>query len=169
VFSVRTLTSTEARLVAEAYLKAGRNPNKVGEMLGMPSFDKELLAHPLVRREVIAIVRVNSQNYSMVDHMEKLAEIRDKALDAEKFTAALGAEMAIGKAAGLYDKDRDNGDPDDPLPEPRKLTTEQIREMLEQRERQESQPALPAPDEPDLSGNELEVEDEADFFDDGLP
>lgn len=170
MFSVRSLTSSEARVVAEAYLKCGRNPNKIGEALGLPDFDKEILAHPLVRREVIAIARVNAQTYSMVDHLEKLAEIRDLALDDKKYTAALGAEMAIGKAAGLYDRAGD--DPDDTVVEPTKLTSQQIRDMLARR----GQEALPAPQE----GNELEAEgimedDPEDFFreadppDDGLP
>lgn len=171
MFSVRSLTTPEARLIAEAYLRAGRNPNKVGEMLGMPDFDKEVLSHPLVRREVIAIARVNSQNYSLVDHLEKLAEIRDAALTAEKFTAALGAELAIGKASGLYDKGAAEQDENDPAIEPKKLSTEQIRDMLRRREHVE---ALPPP--PD-SGNQLDDqanaadldEDPDTFMEDGCP
>jgi hypothetical protein len=151
VFSARTLTSSEARLIGEAYLRAGRNPNKVGEALGMREFDKELLAHPLVRREVRAIARIHSQNYSMSDHMEKLAQIRDAALDDGKYTAALGAELAIGKASGLYDKGVGDEDENDPAIEPTKLSTTQIREMLAKREVAE-QHALPAPD----TGNQLD-------------
>lgn len=176
MFSARSLTSSEARLVAEAYLKAGRNPNKVGEMLGIPNFDKELLAHPLVRREVIGIARSVAQSYSMIDHLEKLQEIRDLALDGGKFTAALGAELAIGKAVGLYDKGVADEDMDDPALEPKKLSTDQIRELLHKREKSESR-ALPPPD----TGNQLDEEADAmdleedpflpetDMNEDGLP
>lgn len=171
MFSVKSLTSAESRVIAEAYLKAGRNPNKVGEVLDMPDFDTEVLGHPLVRREVIAIARLNAQNYSMTDHLEKLAEIRDKALNDAKYTAALGAEMAIGKASGLYDKG-DHPDENDPAIEPKRLSTQQIRDLLASRESADSR-ALPPPD----TGNQLDDEaDAADvepdpdgFMEDGVP
>lgn len=180
MFSARTLTSSEARVIAEAYLRVGRNPNKVGESLGLADFDKELLTHPLVRREVVAIARVNAQNYSMVDHMEKLAEIRDAALDDGKYSAALGAELSIGRAAGLYDKGQQE-DPDDPAVEPKRLSSDQIRGLLAQRST-----ALPSPEQDaEIDAQREERLDEAreirpvgaddDFFkdadppDDGLP
>lgn len=39
---------------------------------------------------------------SLKDHMDKLAELRDDAHDNGKFSAAIAAEVARGKAAGLY-------------------------------------------------------------------
>lgn len=39
---------------------------------------------------------------SLKDHMDKLAELRDDAHDNGKFAAAINAEVARGKAAGLY-------------------------------------------------------------------
>jgi hypothetical protein len=170
VFSARTLTSTEARIVAEAYLRVGRNPNKVGDALGMADFDKEILAHPLVRREVIAIARVNSQNYSMVDHMEKLAEIRDAALAAEKFSAALGAEVSIGRAAGLNDKGRtDPDDVNDPAVEPKRLSSDQIRGLLAQRSTALPNPERDAEREARLEDEGDDKEDPDDFFRDADP
>jgi hypothetical protein len=169
VFSVRSLTSSEARLVAEAYLKAQRNPNKVGEVLGLPDFDKEVLQHPLVRREVIAIARVNCQNYSLLDHQEKLAEIRDLALDDKKYAAALSSEMALAKSAGLYDRGGDPDDDNDPALEPTKLSSEKIRELLAKREeRYDDKKALPAPeDEETASVNFFDGDDT--FMEDGCP
>lgn len=39
---------------------------------------------------------------SLKEHMDKLAELRDDAHDNGKFGAAISAEVARGKAAGLY-------------------------------------------------------------------
>lgn len=167
MFSVKSLTSAEARVIAEAYLKSGRNPNKMSEVLGMLDFDKDLLAHPLVRREVVAIARINAATYTMEDHISMLAEIRDKALADSKFSAALGAELSIGKARGLYDKNRTEENEDDPAFEPQKMTTDQIRRALRERENYETK-TLPAPE-----GNELEETSDAldipdTFMEDGV-
>lgn len=52
-------------------------------------------------REMQAELRKSSM-LTLEDHLRELADLRDKACDAGKYAAAITAEVARGKAAGLY-------------------------------------------------------------------
>ncbi len=129
VFSRETLNEGQARQIAEAYIKGDKDPPRIAQILQVDRFDLNLLMHPLVRGFIVEFQRNIRVNYTLHDHMEKLKEIRDGALDVDNFKIALSAETQIGKAAGLYDPKT----PDDMMLDeldPAKLTTDQIRQRL---------------------------------------
>lgn len=131
MFSARNLTEFQAEEIAEAYYRAGRNANRMAGVLQVETFDLDLMMHPLVKRKVMEIGSRMRQKYTLDDHLEKLQEIRDLALADSNLKIALTAELAVGKAAGLYEVIKE---PDQDLGagETAKLSTEDIRRKLAQ-------------------------------------
>lgn len=56
---------------------------------------------------------IEKAQITLEDHLNKLAELRDKADASEKWQAAIQAEIARGKASGLYIERVENGSPGD--------------------------------------------------------
>jgi phage terminase small subunit len=82
-----------------------------------------------LRKPVIEQVQI-----TLKTHLEKLAELRDKADASEKWQAAIQAEVARGKASGLYVEKHEHGGLDGkPIQhevlaiKPEELTNEQLR------------------------------------------
>lgn len=129
-FSVQTLSDEGARLIAEAYIKGQKEPLRIARILGLDSFDLNLLVHPAVRGYIHEYQSAIRETYSLHDHVEKLKEIRDAAMDDENFKVALSAETQIGKAAGLYDPKVPDGDDGSKDVDPTTLSTDQLRARL---------------------------------------
>lgn len=135
-FSYLGLSAKQADDLAEAYFVLDRDFVRIGEHFEISSnLAKRLLLHPLTRaairrkaREMAGIL------YSREEHLRMLKKIRDAAFNDDNFKTALSAEVAVGKAAGLYEnlgpEDPDNGAA---LPDPASLTTEQLRAQLQAR------------------------------------
>lgn len=158
MYSARNLSETEAELIAEAYFRASKNPKKVAEYLGVETFDMSLLANPIVRRKILDRAKMLSKKYSIDDHLSKLKEIRDSCIDDANYKVALSAEVALGKAAGLYDLRKDE-EPETGKVEPEKLTTDQIRRLLAKRT---------SPIEEESQVPQIEYIPESDLNEDGL-
>lgn len=130
-FSVGTLTDDQARQIAEAYVRGEKDPPRMARLLGVDSFDLNLIMLPRVRSYIVQMQRVVRAEYSLHDHIDKLKEIRDAALGDENFKVALAAETQLGKAAGHYDPKPAS---DDLLPgeqvDPTKLSTGELRRRL---------------------------------------
>lgn len=153
MYSARTLTEHDAQEISEAYFKASKDPRKIAEHLGVPTFDLGLIRHPLVKRLIAQKATRLRRSYTLDDHLTKLKQIRDAALSDSNYKVALTAEIAVGKAAGLYEKivDESAG-----VSEVENLSTEQIRQKIANL----TQPVLPAPED------ELLIIDPKDFPDD---
>jgi hypothetical protein len=160
-FSTATLTEEQARDIASAYIRGEKEPQRIAELLEVPSFDLNLLMHPLVRKFIVQFQRSLRTDYSLFDHMAKLKEIRNAAMDDDNFKVALTAEVQIGKAAGLYDPkpfgDDDEGDgPVDPTT----LSTDQLRRRLAGMigaEIKPTQKSLPSPSVENLDDDEVDI------------
>lgn len=128
-FRVSSVTPDEAKLIADAYFRGQRNPTKIAKILEADSFDSAILHHPLVKAEIISIRNSMNDSYSLSDHLEKLKEIRDSAMGDENWKVALTAEVAVGKAAGLYEpRKEEESNPE--KGEAQKLTTDELRKRL---------------------------------------
>ena len=152
VFYASSLDETQAELIAQAYYKSGKNPRKMAEALGTPTFDLELIRHPLVKRQILKMGERMRKSYSLEEHLSRLQEIRDAAMDAENFRIALASEIQIGKAAGLYERIAEPPATEDP--DLGKLSTDEIKKRLAAAG---GVGALPAP------GSNLLEEDSEDF------
>jgi hypothetical protein len=130
-FSSATLSEEQARDIASAYIRGEKDPPRIAQLLQIDSFDLNLLMHPLVRRFIVEFQRSLRSDYTLHDHMMKLKEIRNSALDDENWKVALASEIQIGKAAGLYDPKPLGDDSDNPdAIDPTTLTTEELRRRL---------------------------------------
>lgn len=148
-FSSATLTEEQARDIASAYIRGEKDPPRIAQLLQVDSFDLNLLMHPLVRGFIVEFQRALRTDYSLADHMFKLKEIRNAAMDDENYKVALSAEVQIGKVAGHYDpKPLGDDDPNAETIDPTKLTTEELRRRLAKAIGATIPPeALPAPEE----------------------
>lgn len=148
VFSVATLNEEGARLIAEAYVKGQKEPLRIARILGVDSFDLNLIMHPLVRGFINEFQAAIRETYSLHEHVLKLKEIRDSAMDDDNFKVALSAEVQIGKAAGLYDPKTPDGDSGGKDVDPATLTTDQLRARLAGVQKAiAAPPPMPAEDE----------------------
>jgi hypothetical protein len=66
-----------------------------------------------------------SPSARLEDHLEQLARIRDAAFDSEKYSAAVSAEIARGKAQGFYQTGKEKEDPD--AKDAKKLSDDELR------------------------------------------
>jgi len=84
--------------------------------------------YPLVVQEINKLRKENNEKYraSLDTHMRDLADIKRRALEENSFSAAVQAEVARGKAAGLYHETKTimHGKID-------QLTPEEVRKELE--------------------------------------
>lgn len=131
------LTEEEAERIADAYFICDRDRMKMGHMLGIGrSLDTEFLVHPLVRRKIIGAVKQMRRDgvYTREEHVTKLKEIRDKCMEGENpnYKNALMAEVAVGRAAGLYENFGGGDDPSmlEQEKAPENLSTAEIRARL---------------------------------------
>lgn len=78
----------------------------------------ELKRRPLVAARIMEL-QTKAADRSVLDlerHLRELKQLRDEALVARQFSAAITAEISRGKAAGLYvDTKKLIGDPDAPI------------------------------------------------------
>lgn len=139
MFSASSLSEAEAILIAEAYYRCGKNPKQMAAALGVPRFDLELIRHPLVKRQIVKLAERMRVKYSLDDHLERLQEIRDRAMEDGNLRIALAAELSVGKAAGLYERLAEDEAAPDKLQE---LTTAQIKERLARLEAASPAPVL---------------------------
>jgi hypothetical protein len=146
VFSASTLSDAEAELIAGAYYRSGKNPRGMAAALGVATFDLELIRHPLVKRHIVRLAERMRQLYTMEDHLSRLQEIRDAAMEAGNLRIALASELAVGKAAGLYEKigEAETGD----VSKLEDLSSQEIRQRLARLEAAGG--TLPAPDREDF-------------------
>lgn len=141
----RNLSEQEAELISELYYICDRDRMKMGHAFGIGrSLDDIYLHHPLVRRRIVEKAREMRRAglYTREQHIAKLQAIRDGALGDENWKVALSAEVAVGKAAGLYETIDPDGESakTKALAPPENLTNDQIRQRLAQ-----LQNSLPAP------------------------
>lgn len=164
-FSAETLTNDQALQIAEAYVRGDKDPPRMARLLGVSSFDLNLLMHPMVRAHIVNIQRSIRQKYSLDDHIDQLKRIRNAAFNDDNFKIALAAETQLGKAAGHYDPKPpgEDGSPDQPI-DPTKLTTAELRRRLARTIGAvipvEEEPSLPPPQPGEADA--LEDEDEVD-------
>jgi len=141
-FSTSNLTHDDADVIADAFFRAEKDPSRIADILGTSHFDLNLLTHPLVKQKIVAIRNRLNGIYTLEEHLSALKGIRDKALDDDNLKVALTSEIALGRAAGLYDpkivvEDQASGK------EVKKLGTDELRRRLSQ-----IQPkALPEPED----------------------
>jgi hypothetical protein len=156
VFSWRRKTDEEADLIADLYFICDRDRRRIqSELLargiqlnGGGTLDEKHLHHPQVRRKIVEKAREmrNSGIYTREAHIRKLQEIRDGALVDENWKVGLAAEVAVGRAAGLYENFDEEGDsPEAKLMPPESMTNDQLRSRLAQLQ----QRSLPPPDQQD--------------------
>jgi len=65
---------------------------------------KQLLDNPKIKKRLAEIKKAAAENVQMTleGHLEKLADLRDKAEKEGKFSSAITAEVNRGKVAGFY-------------------------------------------------------------------
>ena len=144
----KRVTEELAETISELYFTCEKDRTRMGHELGIGrSLDDLYLHHPLVRRRIVEKVRQMRRDkvYTREQHIASLQRIRDGAMGDENWKVALASEIAVGTAAGLYEKIDPDGESGGAgaLPPPENLTTEQIRERLARLQ----QPALPSPEE----------------------
>ena len=95
IFAYEDVTATEAAIKA-GYPKAGA----ACQASRMLSIDQS--PHIVAEIRKMRDTRARKYQVTFENHVEMLAKIRDKALDADSFSAAINAEKARGQVAGLY-------------------------------------------------------------------
>ncbi len=128
MFYASSLSEAEAALIAEAYFRTGKNAKLMAAALGVAQFDLDLVRHPLVKRQITKLAERMRKAYTLEDHLDRLQEIRDQAMEDGNLRIALAAELSVGKAAGLYEKiiEPDTGEKTDT----KKLSTDEIKAKL---------------------------------------
>lgn len=148
MYSWRRKTDDEVDLIAELYFICDRDRKRIQTELvargihlnGGGTLDDKHLHDLLVRRKIVEKAREmrNSGIYSRENHLKKLQEIRDGALADENWKVGLAAEVAVGRAAGLYENfDEDPDSAENKLMPPENMSNEQLKArlaMLQQRQ-----------------------------------
>jgi hypothetical protein len=130
-FSVATLTEEQALEIAKAYIQGDKDPVRMARILGVDSFDLNLIMHPLARGYIVKLHRETGAAHDLTEHMRQLKKIRDAAFDDDNFKVALAAETQLGKAAGHYDP-KPAGEVSSGELDPTKLSTDELRRRLAQ-------------------------------------
>lgn len=128
-FSTNSLTESEGELIAEAYFRGSRDPEKIRKILDVEHFDVNLLKHPLVKKFIVEKRLEIVQEYTLSEHLTFLKKIRDTAFNDDQLKLALTSEVALGKAAGLYEP-KGLPDPNEGSTDASKLSTEDLRKRL---------------------------------------
>jgi hypothetical protein len=157
-----TCDRDRARMQQEL-LRLGMNLNRGGTL------DESILYHLPIRRRIVEKAREMQKSglYTREEHIRKLQQIRDGALGDENWKVGLAAEVAVGKAAGLYESfDPEGESGNGKLIPPQEMSTDAIRAKLAQL----SQRQLPAPEnqgppvqQGEFDRSELYGEDDAAF------
>lgn len=128
MFFATSLTEDQASLIAEAYYRAGKDPKNMAAALGVAKFDFSLITHPMVKRQINKLAQRMRRTYTLEEHLERLQEIRDQAMEDGNLRIALAAELSVGKAAGLYEKVVEEEATDNT--EAKELSTAELKERL---------------------------------------
>jgi phage terminase small subunit len=96
------LAYLETGNASEAYRRSYKSSSMSENAIGVAA--KELLNNPKItlRLDDLRKPVVEAAQITLKTHLDKLAELRDKADASEKWQAAIQAEVARGKASGLY-------------------------------------------------------------------
>jgi hypothetical protein len=157
------LNEAQAETIAELYFLLDGDRKRIGEAIGLGRIlDVQYLTHILVRRRIAAKVRQMRKDrvYTREEHILQLQKIRDACLADENYKVALSAEVAVGKAAGLYEN-IGPGDDESALASTKpaeQLSTDEIRAKLR---RIQGQRDLPAPSQVIVENEPLNDDDEA--------
>jgi phage terminase small subunit len=78
--------------------------NAKGKASGINVSASKLMADPKIAQRVEEIRAKGAERAAMTleSHLQKLADLRDAAQSARQFSAAIAAEIARGKAAGVH-------------------------------------------------------------------
>jgi hypothetical protein len=87
---------------SEAYVIAYETPDP--NIISIPALASRLVQNPYIVAYMnrIRAPVVKKLGLDLQEHLEKLEEIRDLAIDKGNFGAAVSSEVSRGKAAGLY-------------------------------------------------------------------
>lgn len=162
MFSYRDLSVSQADELADAYFVLDRDYIKIGKHYGLEySLAQKLMLHPLTRAAIRRKAREMSKTlYTREEHLAFLKKIRDAAFGDDNYKVALSAEIAVGKAAGLYENIREEDGDGKALPDPTSMSTEQLKAQLAK--------ALPAPGTEHLMGAEQREKAVASLRDDDV-
>ena len=157
------ISEAQAETIAELYFLLDGDRKRIGQAIGLGRIlDIQYLSHILVRRRIAAKVRQMRKDrvYTREEHILQLQKIRDACLADENYKVALTAEVAVGKAAGLYEN---IGPGDEEAAQAatkpaEQLTTDQIRAKLR---KIQGQRELPAPSQMVVDNEPLNNDDEA--------
>ena len=115
------------------YYFIDRSVNGISKALGIErGYVVKWLANPRVLVKIKEKALEMRKKYSREEHLAQLEKIRELALDDEKpnLKVALASELAIGRAAGLYDNFSDLEDQSASGPAVENMSTEEIRRRL---------------------------------------
>lgn len=89
-------------IASDAYRSAYNSENMNSNVIRQRAFD--LMNNPkiIARLDELRAPVTKAAQISLANHLSDLLDIRDKALAAGNFSAAVAAEVARGKASGLY-------------------------------------------------------------------
>lgn len=146
-FSINDLTTDEAKLLADAYIRSGGDVQQMCRLLDVERLDMNVIYNPLVKKELVALRNQINNQYTLSDHLAQLQKIRDGALADENWKVGLSAEVAVGKAAGLYEPKKVDENPAGP--EVKKMTVAELRNRLAS-----INPSVPALEAPSLEDDE---------------
>lgn len=138
------VTEEQAETLSELYFLLDGDRQRIGEAIGLGRIlDVNYLTHILVRRRIVAKARQMRRDrvYTREEHVAKLQEIRDACLADENYKTALTAEIAVGRAAGLYENIGAGQEDEEMKAQPRveDMDTDAIKRRLAKMQR------LPAP------------------------
>lgn len=152
MYSWRRKTDEEVDLIAELYFICDRDRKRIQTELvsrgihlnGGGTLDERHLHHPQVRRAIVEKAKEmrNSGIYSRESHIQKLQEIRDRALNDDNYKVGLAAEVAVGRAAGLYENfdESDDSTNEGKLMPPEQMSNDQLKARLAQLQQRQLPP-----------------------------
>lgn len=96
------LAYIETGNATEAYRRAYQVTKMSDNAIGVAA--KELIDNPKIALRISEIRKpvIQAAQITLADHLSALERLRDKAEQEGKYSAAVTAEMARGKASGLY-------------------------------------------------------------------
>lgn len=125
------------------FLKSGNWESSVRAVLEVPKPEscpqvREWRKIPYVARRIAEVRKKVSTDieFTLKDHLDTLAQLRDEAREEGNFGAAIKAEVSRGQAMGFYD--RKNGGRIIEGESTKKLSTDDLRQRLAQLERMET-------------------------------
>lgn len=147
----------KTRDAAKAYVRMkglDEKPSNRHKKLGWELIQNDIILKNIIKSLMSDTAETLEITYQ--GHLKKLAEIRDAAMEAEKYAVALNAEVARGRAAGIYDEERDSGERD--LVDLSSKEIEQRLKVLEDQKRKLPKPKESQPEAVDADFEEIETE-----------